>query len=63
MPDLTYRCPCGAIHAAGTWGAFHWSEPLVHRCQCGRENHIRSGKVLHSIPPKGKTKPREEKKA
>ena len=49
--SFTYTCPCGAVHRAGTWGAAHWHEILTHTCgQCGRQNDIRDGRVVHSKP-------------
>lgn len=58
MPDLAYTCPCGVRHAAGVWGAAHWSEILTHTCpDCGRVNTIENGHVLRTLRPQPDGRP------
>lgn len=46
MSELGYTCGCGKFHEAGGWGAAHWYEVLIHKCDCGATNTIRCGRIL-----------------
>jgi len=45
MGNLGYTCGCGKFHKADMWSCAHWNERLIHECDCGNRNAIKSGKV------------------
>lgn len=42
-PSDTWKCECGNEHALGGYVAAHWTEKLIHTCDCGRKHSIRRG--------------------
>jgi len=53
MATVGYTCKCGQYHPAGSYGAAHWQERLLHTCDnCGRQNTIKAGRILKSKPLK-----------
>lgn len=54
-----YRCKCKRFNEFSLWVFAHWSDAVIHICECGRKHLVYRGEATF-IKPRSEEDPRHD---